>query len=197
MEPRTDPAGEIPLVRMSALFKEGPEQAPIDKASGFLYATVVDLTEAIYDFNLAYEISVLRTLEQYADYNLSNFFLLGRNRPVSRDHQLIAERVSFESPLFFLGLIPHEVFWWTAGGAGTGSLLFLGRLVDIVEKVYTVPTNFKNARLRSQVENARLRLELDEVEEEAVKRLRKRVAPERFQLTEVEIDSDDFPSGLA
>lgn len=189
--------GEPPTVHVRTFFKQQAEKEPVEEPLWTPQPTAVDFTQAIYDFSLAYEIAVLRSLEQYADYDLSNFFLLGRRRPVRRPHQLIVERVSYESPLHFLALIPPEVLWWTAGGVGASGLLFLGRLIDVLEKVYTVPVNFKNARLRSEVENMRLRMERDDLERKAEAQLRRRVETERFQLDRVKIESDDWPPGLA
>jgi hypothetical protein len=185
---------EPPSVHLRVRFTERPEKAAVAAPEWVPRTTTVDLTQAIYDFNLAYEIAVVRTAEQYAHYDLSNFFLLGRRRPVRRGHQLLVERVFYESPLHFLGLIPPEVLW--PGGATT-ALVFLGKLFDVVETAYTIPLNFKNARLRSQIENARLQMERDDVQRQAAARLANRVKTERLQLTHAEIESDDWPRGLA
>jgi hypothetical protein len=152
--------------------------------------TVIDLTSAIYDFNLVYELAVMSSLEQYSDYDFSNFFLLGRKRPVSRQHQLRVERVSKRSPLELLTQIPPEVLYPLGTGGG---IAFLWSLRRLVQAVYTVDLDFSNARLRKRVENQRLRNELDDLQQGAAsRRLEKRVRDERLQLQRAEIDADDL-----
>lgn len=150
--------------------------------------TLIDLTSALYDFNLSYELAVLGSHEQYSDYQLSNFFVLGRHRPVRRAHQLHVESVSKESPLELLTFIPAELLY--AAGGATGLALLL-RLRKIAELVYTIDLDLKNARLKRQIERARLQVELNDAEREVTERLRKRVENQRLRLSEASIEADE------
>ena len=118
-------AVEFPSLRLRLQFYDEWGDVAVAGPTWTTENTVIDLTAAIYDFNLAYGIAVLRSLDQYADYTLGNFFQLGRNRPVRRGHQLHVKRLTHESPLDLLSVIPSEVLY----AAGTvGSLAFLAKL---------------------------------------------------------------------
>jgi hypothetical protein len=51
----------------------------------------LDLSAAMYDFNLTYEVAVLSALEEYSNYTFGNFLLLGRRRPVERASKIVSK----------------------------------------------------------------------------------------------------------
>jgi hypothetical protein len=82
-----------------------------------------------------------------------------------------------------------------AGGAFGGAATFLFVLKRVIKGVYTIDLDLKNARLRKQVDNARLEWELEQVRAQPeVRRLHERVRNQRLQLKEAELESDDPPA---
>lgn len=178
-------ASEPTAARLRLVFTDDWGEVPVS-ADWTPDTTLIDLTSALYDFNLSYELAVIGSHELYREYQLKNFFILGRHRPVRRAHQLHVESVSKESPLELLTSIPPELLLYAGGGA------FLLRLRKIAELVYTIDLDLKNARLKSEIEHARLQVELDDAERVVAERLRKRVENQRLRLTEALIESDDI-----
>jgi hypothetical protein len=181
---------EPPTLRLRVLFTERGEEVPVTAPDWVPQPTTVDLSRAIFDFNPAYELAVVRTVGEYVNLDLENFYLLGSRRPVRRRHQLIPERLSYESPLHFLGLIPHDVLWLGGGAA------FVLKFRDALKAAYSIDLEVKNDRLKKQIENTRLRMQLDDLEQQATRRLKNRVQNQRLEPTTVEVESDDWPSGL-
>ena len=91
---------ELPQLGIALLYRE---EAVLAKQQT-RHATFLDLSAALYDFELTYEVAVLRSLPEYADYKFSNFFLVGRHRPVPIPQRLRVKSLSYESPFHVLAL---------------------------------------------------------------------------------------------
>jgi hypothetical protein len=145
-------------------------------ASEASIATALDLSTALYDFSLTFEVAVLSTLPEYAEYDFKNFFIAGRNRPARRGHQLQVKQLSYESPFRLLGLLPKAV---ELPG-------IVERVYQSIETVYTAPVRLRVAKKRLLVEDAGLNRKLYE-EQHALEQLKRRVERQPLQLKDAEI----------
>lgn len=145
----------------------------------------VDVSTAIFDLVLVHEIAAVVSLEEYADYDFKNFFIAGRYRPISRDHQLRVDGIRLASPLDLITYLPHAV------GAAGGLYAFY----KLVEFVYTVDIRLRVARKTWRAREAELddRLQRAEVRR-AAERLQKRQGRQRMRLRRGEIGSGQTPA---
>jgi hypothetical protein len=141
--------------------------------------TLVDVSAALYDFALVYDVAVLTTLPEYESYDFGTFFYVGRNRPTRRGHQLRLKQLSYESPFLFLGDIPTVV-------AVAGAVWPLAKAMEVV---YTLGPRLRVAKKRKLLEETRLdRALADERAQAALAQLRERQASQRLELSDAEID---------
>ncbi len=138
--------------------------------------TAVDLTSALYDFELVYEAAVLQSLADYKDYDFGNFFIVGRNRPLDRSYQLNVVRVSYGSPLTLLASIP-----WSVIAAGA-----LWPLYKSIELVYTADVRLRLTRKELLVREAQADAELLQARE-TLARLKARHDAQSMQLINIDI----------
>jgi hypothetical protein len=175
MEQEAQPA---PLV-VAVVFSELPDDARLRVEGAHPAPTLLDLSAAIYDFTLTYEIAVISSLPEYTDYNLANFFVVGRNRPVHRDHQLRVKQITYASPFQILGFIPKAV-----------SVIpgIVEAFVRAIEIVYTAPVRLRVSKKRLQLEETVLDRQILQAQEQLqLERLRQRTEDYPLQLTNAEV----------
>ena len=100
-----------------------------------------DVTNLLYDLDLAYEFGVLLTEREYRKFKFSQYFWFRKGRPISDEHRLQADRIALQSPLD-LGVV----------AASLGGIWIL---LQIIERVQ----NWSMAREKLQLEVEKLRRE--------------------------------------
>jgi hypothetical protein len=132
--------------------------------------TLLDVSSAIYDFELAYELALILSADRYSDYPFTQaFFVVGRNRPVRRDDQPRVERVGLESPLEVILSLPPEVLVPGTVAAVSGTV---ATLYGVLRIVFTADLKLRTARTRA-------RAELDAAEVERLEQQARRLLAER------------------
>ena len=147
--------------------------------------STIDLTSALYDFELVYEVAALRSLEEYQGYGFENFFVVGRRRPLDRAYQLRVATVSYGSPLSFLAEIP-----WPVVAAGT-----IWPLYKAIELVYTVDARLRVARKELLVREAQAEIALQQANE-TLAQLKARQEQQEMRLNSAEIIELPPPADL-
>ncbi len=94
---------------------------------------LLDITNLLYDLELAHDLGVLLTNKDYADYQFSRFFWYRNGRPVAKKHRLRAARIAKQSPLILQVVIPTLGAIWV--------------LLQIIEKVHNWPLSRKKLEL--------------------------------------------------
>jgi hypothetical protein len=120
----------------------------------------LDLSQALYDFSLVYEVGVLTSMPEFEGYRFDNFFLRGRNRPVPHDVHLHLKTVRYGSPFEVLGFIPE--FVTAAGGAFA--------IARAIEWAYSIDVRLRTGRLEQRNRYKRALLEEDRLDRELKRR---------------------------
>jgi hypothetical protein len=91
-----------------------------------------DISNLLYDFELSYNLSLILTAPEYANYPLSYHFFF-RNRPKLKDeYRLKVSKITKESPIVIVLTI--------VGGAALATVVLkaLDVLMDVLEKALTM-----------------------------------------------------------
>jgi hypothetical protein len=110
---------------------------------------LLDITNLLYDIELAYDFCVLLTEEQYREYKFGQSFWYRKGRPLRNEHRLRIRRLTKQSPLLIEVIIPS-------------SLTSVWALLQIIEKVRN--WNLSHEKLRLEVEKLRREHEKDREE---------------------------------
>src|SRR5262245_61690562 len=110
---------------------------------------LLDITNLLYDIELAYDFCVLLTEDEYSGYKFSQRFWYRKGRPLRNEHRLRIRRIVKQSPLLIEVIIPS-------------SLGALWALLQIIEKVRN--WNISHEKLRLEVEKLRREQEKDREE---------------------------------
>jgi hypothetical protein len=149
--------------------------------------TSIDISTAVWEFSLVYEVAVLATLPEYRGYPFSNSYYFARSRPVPRSVQLRVVRMSLESPFWLAALVPLKV-------AAAG---IVWPLAKAFEWVYTIDVRIpadraewsaRQAEAEARTAEAHLRSARANTE---LQRLRERTAQQPLRPIEVTIGSAD------
>jgi len=102
---------------------------------------LIDTTNFLYDFNVAYEIARLATDRRYEQFRFSHYVFFRNGRPLSRPERLKVIRLREESPLELLAEL---------SAVTVGALTAVWLLIQIIEKAYNLKLNRR--KLRAEVE---------------------------------------------
>ncbi|MBZ0328268.1 MAG: hypothetical protein K8F54_11725 [Altibacter sp.] len=125
-------------VKISFNFKEKGEYT----IAGQDKVTIETLSSFLYDLNLLNDLLVLSTIEDYENYNFSQFFYYRKGRPLKREHKLYLHSINHNSPLSLEVIIPLA-----ASAAGIPWLIF-----QSVQKIQN--WNLEKRKLKAETEKA-------------------------------------------
>lgn len=176
-------------VKIKFTFKEDGEYFIGDEAK----VTIETLSSFLYDLNLLNDCLALALIDQYSDYNFSQFFYYRKGRPLKKEHKLYLNKINHNSPLGLEVIIPLA-----ASAAGIPWLI-----LQSAQKV----RNWKLERRKLEIEVQKAELDLNEkkaklvneqldIEEKLLKRealqtynnILKRIESHPFFAVDVEIE---------
>jgi hypothetical protein len=131
-------------VKIKFTFKEYGEYFIGDEAK----VTIETLSSFLYDLNLLYDCLALALIDQYSDYNFSQFFYYRKGRPLKKEHKLYLNRINHNSPLGLEVIIPLA-----ASSAGIPWLI-----LQSAQKI----RNWKLERRKLEIEVQKAELDLNE-----------------------------------
>jgi len=94
---------------------------------------LLDVSSLIYDFELAYDFSVILAEEEYSKYDFNRFFWYRTGRPLKNHHRARAARIVKESPLLLEVILPSLTAIWV--------------LIQIIEKISNWEINRKKVKM--------------------------------------------------
>ncbi len=94
---------------------------------------LLDITNLLYDLELAHDLGVLLTNKDYATYQFSRFFWYRNGRRVAKNHRLRVAKIAKQSPLVLEVVIPTLGAIWV--------------LLQIIEKVHNWPLTRRKLEL--------------------------------------------------
>lgn len=181
----------IKPVKIKFTFKEDGEYLIGNEAK----VTIETLSSFLYDLNLLYDCLALALIEQYSDYNFSQFFYYRKGRPLKKEHKLYLNKIDHNSPLRLEVIIPLA-----ASAVGIPWLI-----LQSAQKI----RNWKLERRKLEIEVQKAELDLIEkkeklvnerldIEEKLLRRdalktynnILKRIENHPFFAVDVEIDND-------
>ena len=112
-------------IRLKLVFKEDGK------------TSLLDFSSLLYDLTLFHDAIVLAILEDYKEYNFSQYFWYRKGRGIREEHQLYLSRVKHESPMELVTIL----------AAAAGSPAFLLALVKLIEKVSNWDLNRQKLQL--------------------------------------------------
>lgn len=131
-------------VKIKFTFKENGEYFIGDEAK----VTIETLSSFLYDLNLLNDCLALALIDQYSDYNFSQFFYYRKGRPLKKEHKLYLNKINHNSPLGLEVIIPLA-----ASAAGIPWLI-----LQSAQKI----RNWKLERRKLEIEVQKAELDLNE-----------------------------------
>jgi len=114
---------------------------------------LLDITSLLYDFELLHDLCVLTCVDEYKEFNFSQYFWYRGGRPLKEKDRLRTIRIIKESPLVMELLM--------------GATAFLA-LVQAIEKINNWKLNRK--KLELEVETKQIEKEMKKIEKEKLER---------------------------
>ncbi len=122
--------------------------------------SLLDFSSLIYDLNLFYDAVVLANVDDYKEYNFTQYFWFRKGRAIRQEHQLYLARVRYESPLELVTIL----------FAAAAAPAFLWALVQLFEKISNWDLNRQKLELEvsnliqediaNKLDNEKRRLEI-------------------------------------
>jgi hypothetical protein len=131
-------------VKIKFTFNEDGEYFIGDEAK----VTIETLSSFLYDLNLLNDCLALALIDQYSDYNFSQFFYYRKGRPLKKEHKLYLNKINHNSPLGLEVIIPLA-----ASAAGIPWLI-----LQSAQKI----RNWKLERRKLEIEVQKAELDLNE-----------------------------------
>ena len=131
-------------VKIKFFFKEEGEYFIGDEAK----VTIETLSSFLYDLNLLNDCLALALIDEYSNYNFSQFFYYRKGRPLKKEHKLYLNKINHNSPLGLEVIIPLA-----ASAAGIPWLI-----LQSAQKI----RNWKLERQKLEIEVQKAELDLNE-----------------------------------
>jgi hypothetical protein len=103
-----------------------------------------DISSLLYDFELSYNLSVILTAPEYADYVFSDNFFFRTRRKLKDEYRIRVSKITKESPFEILLVIASGAV------AVTAILKALDVLLDVIEKASTLGSKREKGRLENE-----------------------------------------------